>query len=201
MIHLIIGGARSGKSAFAEKTVLNQSAVHVYIATATALDNEMRSRIAHHQQLRSSNWQLIECPLALDKLLLNEAQSISRDPPRHYLIDCLTLWLNNIIYQYDQQLQAINYEPTRAQYEKISAEIENTITDFIEQLSAFKNTHINITLVSNEVGLGIIPMGIISRLFLDHCGRLNQKVAQLADRVTLITAGLPLELKSPQKSL
>jgi len=201
MIHLIIGGARSGKSAFAEKTVLNQSTVPVYIATATALDNEMRSRIAHHQQLRSSNWHLLECPIALDKLLLSEAQYISQDPPRHYLIDCLTLWLNNIIYQYDQQLLAANYEPTRAQYEKISAGIENTITDFIEQLSAFKNTNINITLVSNEVGLGIIPLGIISRLFLDHCGRLNQKVAQLADRVTLITAGLPLDLKSPEKGL
>ncbi|MFT7053779.1 MAG: adenosylcobinamide kinase/adenosylcobinamide-phosphate guanylyltransferase [Psychromonas sp.] len=201
MIHLIIGGARSGKSAFAEKTVLNQSALPVYIATATALDNEMCSRIAHHQQLRSSNWQLIECPIALDKLLLSEAQHISQDTPRHYLIDCLTLWLNNIIYQYDQQLQVVNYEPTRVQYEKISAGIENTITDFIEQLSAFKSANINITLVSNEVGLGIIPLGIISRLFLDHCGRLNQKVAQLANRVTLITAGLPLDLKSPQKGL
>ncbi|MFT6926909.1 MAG: adenosylcobinamide kinase/adenosylcobinamide-phosphate guanylyltransferase [Psychromonas sp.] len=201
MIHLIIGGARSGKSAFAEKTVLNQAAVPVYIATATALDNEMQSRIAHHQQLRSSNWQLMECPLALDKLLLNEAQYINQGTPRHYLIDCLTLWLNNIIYQYDQQLLASNYEPGRVQYEKISAGIENTIADFIEQLSAFKNTNVNITLVSNEVGLGIIPLGIISRLFLDHCGRLNQKVAQLADRVTLITAGLPLDLKSPQQEL
>jgi len=201
MIHLIIGGARSGKSAFAEKTVLNQTAVPVYIATATALDNEMRSRIAHHQRLRSSNWHLLECPLALDKLLLSEAQYINQDAPRHYLIDCLTLWLNNIIFQYDQQLLASNYEPTREQYEKISAGIENTITDFIEQLSTFKNTNINITLVSNEVGLGIIPMGIISRLFLDHCGRLNQQVAQLADRVTLITAGLPLDLKSPEKGL
>jgi len=81
MIHLIIGGARSGKSAFAEKTVLNQSTVPVYIATATALDNEMRSRIAHHQQLRSSNWHLLECPIALDKLLLSEAQYISQEPP------------------------------------------------------------------------------------------------------------------------
>ncbi|HEY5715812.1 MAG TPA: bifunctional adenosylcobinamide kinase/adenosylcobinamide-phosphate guanylyltransferase [Psychromonas sp.] len=201
MIHLIIGGARSGKSAFAEKTLLSECATPVYIATASALDNEMRSRIAHHQQSRSSNWRLIECPLELGKLLLNEAQHISQGSPRHYLIDCLTLWLNNIIYQYDKQLSAINYEPTIEQYEKISAGIENAIADFIEQLSAVKNSNINITLVSNEVGLGITPLGIISRLFIDHCGRLNQRVAQLADRVTLITAGLPLDLKSPGKIL
>jgi len=193
MIHLILGGARSGKSAFAEQSVLDKCDNPVYIATATAIDAEMQARISHHQQLRADKWQLHECPLKLTELLMTAAQNSHS----HYLLDCLTLWLNNLIFEYDNELRAADYHPTPEQYRQISRAIEQSLDAFIEQLQLFKSRRINITLVSNEIGLGIMPLGIISRLFVDHCGRLNQRVAQLADRVTLITAGIALDLKSP----
>jgi len=193
MIHLILGGARSGKSAFAEQSVLDQSDNPVYIATATAIDAEMQARISHHQQLRADSWQLYECPLELTALLMAETKNNGHS---HYLIDCLTLWLNNLIFEYDNELRGADYSPTVEQYRQISSSIDRSLTAFIEQLLLLKRQRIDITLVSNEVGLGIMPLGIVSRLFMDHCGRLNQRVAQLADRVTLITAGIALELKS-----
>ncbi len=169
MITLILGGARSGKSRYAEKLAAATQQPVLYIATATASDAEMSARIAHHQQQRPATWQLQECSLDLIDALANEAQQ-----HQTILIDCLTLWLNNQLFHFPAQ----NF-----------SELFDGLVNQLESANA------DIILVANEVGLGIIPLGEISRTFVDEAGRLNQRIAQVADNVLFIAAGLPLVLK------
>ncbi|WP_019025830.1 bifunctional adenosylcobinamide kinase/adenosylcobinamide-phosphate guanylyltransferase [Colwellia piezophila] len=184
MIHFVLGGARSGKSRFAEQqvTALSQSQQKsaVYIATATAIDAEMDTRIIKHQSDRGDNWQLIECPLSLADTLSNLKNN------NIYLVDCLTLWLNNHLY-------AVHKENRTAQGKYLQTEIDKLIKRLV-LLNA------DIVIVSNEVGLGVIPMGESTRLYVDYCGWLNQKVAGIADKVTLVTAGIPMTIKADNKS-
>ena len=188
MIHFILGGARSGKSRYAEQQTLLQADKNnppVYIATATITDDEMKARIAKHQSDRYGNWQLIECPLELTACI--EKASTGKT----YLLDCLTLWLNNQLYlaETEQQTQGLNSSHIE---QRLKSEIDLFITTLSEHFS--DDSH-HIVIVSNEVGLGVIPMGETTRLFVDYCGWLNQAVAKIAQRVTLVTAGLPLTLK------
>ena len=180
MIHFILGGARSGKSRFAEQQTLELSVKHgkktVYIATATAIDPEMDNRIVQHQKDRGDSWQLIECPLALAERLSD------LDNNNVYLLDCLTLWLNN-------QLYAIHEGSRDQQAQHLQTEIDRLAT----RLAAIDA---DIVIVSNEIGLGVIPMGESTRLYVDYCGWLNQKVAEVSDKVTLVTAGIPLCIKN-----
>ena len=178
--HLILGGARSGKSSFAEACAKKMAMQHNlklhYVATATAFDKEMQKRIAHHQQLRQQEhllrWHEQECPTQLVDLLPTfSAQDV-------VLIDCLTLWLNNLIFAQGEQ-------PDETMLKK---QIEEFVFA-VEQCPA------QLLMVANEVGLGIIPMGEVSRLFVDHAGWLNQKLAKGVQQVTFIAAGLPLPLK------
>ena len=173
-IELILGGARSGKSSLAESKVieLSQHRAKHYVATAIAFDQEMQHRIEQHQQSRGQGWIEHECPLALPTLV-GQFQS-----DQVVLVDCLTLWLNNVIYNQGQTLSALA--------------IERNIACLVDALST---TRADIVLVSNEVGLGVVPLGEISRLFVDHAGWMNQAIANVADKVTLVTAGLPLVLK------
>lgn len=168
-ISLIIGGARSGKSKFAEEQAIKNGLSVSYIATATVVDEEMQSRILHHQARRPGDWILHECPLALTELLEIEAQK-----EQTILVDCLTLWLNNHLY-------------------------ENPKQDFSLLVSSLCNSALNakarVIFVANEVGLGIIPLGEITRQFVDEAGRLNQQLAKVSDNVTFMVAGLPLVLK------
>jgi adenosylcobinamide kinase/adenosylcobinamide-phosphate guanylyltransferase len=180
MIHLVLGGARSGKSRFAEQQTLElsikQGKQAVYIATATAIDPEMNTRIAQHQSDRGESWQLIECPLIL-------AETMSDiDNNNVYLLDCLTLWLNN-------QLYAAHEESREQQAQHLKTEIDKLVT-------RLASVDADIIIVSNEIGLGVIPMGESTRLYVDYCGWLNQKVAGVSDKVTLVTAGIPLCIKS-----
>ena len=188
MIHFILGGARSGKSRYAEQQTLLQSDKNnppVYIATATATDNEMKARIVKHKSDRDSHWQLIECPLELTACIKNAS------PDKTYLLDCLTLWLNNQLYlaETEQQTQGLSSSHIE---QRLKSEIDLFITALNEQ---FSDNNQYIVIVSNEVGLGVIPMGETTRLFVDYCGWLNQAVAKIAQRVTLVTAGIPLTLK------
>ncbi|EGU31464.1 adenosylcobinamide kinase/adenosylcobinamide-phosphate guanylyltransferase [Vibrio sp. N418] len=172
-LHLILGGARSGKSSYAESCVL-ADAKHRrhYVATATQTDQEMSQRIAHHQARRDESWQLHECPIAVADLLSNFT---SQDV---VLIDCLTLWMSNIIFEHGKTAE------------------EAAINQHVAQLvGALSNSPATIILVSNEVGLGIIPMGEVTRLFVDHAGWMNQAIAKVADKVTFVAAGLPMTLK------
>lgn len=173
MITLILGGARSGKSRFAEQLASNSQLPVVYIATATELDEEMATRIEHHQHNRPSDWRLRECPLDLAIALQEETQQ-----PQTILVDCLTLWLNNQLFENPEQDFAALFD------------------ELVTSLSA---NNAKVIFVANEVGLGIIPLGEVSRKFVDEAGRLNQKIAQIADNVFFVAAGLPLLLKGNAK--
>ena len=164
---LVLGGARSGKSAFAEKMIGDSGLTRIYLATATADDDEMRNRIMHHRMQRGDGWLTVEEPLALVDALTREATH-----GRAVLVDCLTLWLSNLMFaERDPDVEA------------------RRLTRF---LGAAKYP---VVLVSNEVGLGLVPETPLGRNFRDAQGRLNQIVAANVPNVVFIAAGLPLWLK------
>lgn len=164
---LVLGGARSGKSAFAEQLVGDSGLSRVYLATATAGDDEMKSRIAHHRARRGEGWVTVEEPLGLGDALTREATR-----GRAVLVDCLTLWLSNLMLAgRDPEVEA------------------RRLTRF---LGVAKYP---IIFVSNEVGLGLVPETPLGRSFRDAQGRLNQIVAATVPNVVFIAAGLPLWLK------
>ncbi|EHU1358154.1 bifunctional adenosylcobinamide kinase/adenosylcobinamide-phosphate guanylyltransferase [Acinetobacter baumannii] len=169
MLQLILGGARSGKSRLAEQTAISMQLAVTYVATAQALDPEMQSRIVHHQNQRPAHWSLVEEPLFLAKTL----QKIDR-PNQIILVDCLTLWLTNLLLLEDQNIQQFECE----QLLKILPTLESEVI-----------------LVSNETGLGVVPLGEISRRFVDEAGRLHQALGQIADKVVFCVAGFPMILK------
>jgi len=181
MNELILGGARSGKSALAEKRAVDAGLRVVYLATAEARDSEMARRIAHHRERRPADWGCAEEPLHLAAKLRELAT-----PETCILVDCLTLWLSNLLFA---GLAAKQAEAGEA----IDCPLFRAETDaLIETLPQLPG---HVILVSNEVGWGIVPMHPVSRLFADEQGRLNQRVAAVCERVTLVAAGLPLSLK------
>ena len=169
MLQLILGGARSGKSRLAEKIALESGLNVIYIATAQPLDEEMQERILHHQESRPREWQVIEEPLYLsEKLQEIDAQN------QLILIDCLTLWMSNLLLQDASEL-------LMSQCQKL--------------LTILPNLKSEIILVSNETGLGVVPMGNISRKFIDESGRLHQQIGQIVQIVVFCVAGFPIILK------
>ena len=168
MIELIIGGARSGKSEYALTKAQGLAGKQTFVATAEAKDGEMQSRIDRHQNERGADWHLIEEPLDLSSLI----QQFTADDI--VLVDCLTLWLTNWLCSDTPELWTREKEA------------------FIESL---ERSPANWLLVSNEVGMGVTPMGELSRQFVDECGWLHQALAQAADRVTMVMFGLPQTLK------
>lgn len=177
---LVLGGARSGKSAYAE-ALAGASGKHcLYLATARAGDDEMRARIAQHRAQRPQHWPTIEEPLALGRVLREHGQ-----PDNLLLIDCLTLWLSNLLFA-----QATDFPEVGVITLPEIFHIERaSLLDALDRASG------DIVLVSNEVGMGIVPVGAVSRCYADEAGRLNQAVAACCDRVVLVVAGLPLVLK------
>lgn len=172
-VHLVLGGARSGKSAYAEQLASASELAVTYIATAQVYDDEFAKRIAHHQERRPKDWQLIESPFNLATTLKTHAKENTV-----VIVDCLTLWLAQCICPDCERPENVSWEQER--------------TDFLNVLSSLKGS---IILVSNEVGMGIVPLGEINRQFQDEQGRFNQSVAKIADKVSFIAAGLPLKLK------
>lgn len=181
MRELIFGGARSGKSALAEKRALESGMRVVYVATAQALDAEMRQRIAHHRARRPASWGLVESPLNLAATLRQHAAA-----DVCLLVDCLTLWLSNLLFAGAAARQAEMGTP-------LDCPLLRDETQAV--LAALPLLPGKVILVSNEVGWGIVPMAAVSRLFADEQGRLNQRVAAVCERVTLVAGGLPLTLK------
>lgn len=173
MIELVLGGARSGKSRYAQQQAIDSGKQVVYIATAEAGDAEMQIRIKRHRQDRPQHWQTIEEPIKL-------AETIKKNSGDNVclLVECLTLWLTNILFDKKGELQ-------QAKFEKESNALFNALSTFSGQL----------ILVTNEVGLGIVAMDKMTRRFVDEAGFLHQKIASLSDRVVLVTAGLPQVLK------
>ena len=177
---LVLGGARSGKSAHAERLAAQSGCEVVYIATARAGDGEMADRIAHHRRSRPLHWTTVEEPL-----LLADAIARHSTPSTVVLVDCLTLWLSNLMFS-DGRIYpdtgAISLPPL------LGAQ-RAALLDVLARAAG------DIVLVSNEVGMGIVPMGAVSRSFADEAGRLNQSLAAACDRVFFVAAGLPLTLK------
>lgn len=166
---LILGGVKSGKSRLAEQRAINSKLAVYYVATARADDSEMQQRIALHQQQRPAHWTTIEVPLNLAAAL---QQQDSAD--KCILVDCLTLWLTNLLLSDDENL------------------LTNEIQLLLETLPTLQA---DIILVSNETSMGIVPMGELTRRFCDEAGRLHQQLAALMDNVILTVAGLPHALK------
>ncbi|MFV3125992.1 bifunctional adenosylcobinamide kinase/adenosylcobinamide-phosphate guanylyltransferase [Niveispirillum sp. KHB5.9] len=164
---LVLGGARSGKSRMAESLITGLPGPWTYIATAQAFDEEMRERIRHHRGDRGEGWVTIEEPMDLVGAL-TRADAAGRP----VLVDCLTLWLTNIMLE----------------GRDVAAESARLL-DMLGQLA------VPAVMVGNEVGLGIVPDNRLSRLFRDHAGRLHQDIARVADKVLFMAAGLPMHLK------
>ncbi len=172
MIELILGGARSGKSRYAEHRAAQSNKEVFYIATASAGDDEMAKRILKHQQQRPQHWQVIEEPIHLAATL-----KLHDQPNRVFLVDCLTLWLSNILFSNNEEhLNSFCSEKTR-------------LLNLLPTLTA------DVVFVSNEVGQGITPMNAMARQFIDEAGLLHQDIAQLSQLVNFITAGLAQQLK------
>lgn len=165
---LVLGGARSGKSRYAEALMETEPAPWAYVATAEALDDEMRARIALHRARRAEGWQTFDAPLALAATL----EALPPDQP--VLVDCLTLWLTNHLLG--------------------GADLDHEGDALLDALSARSGLTV---CVANEVGLGIVPDNALARRFRDAAGRLNQKVAARAARVVMMVAGLPMIVKAP----
>jgi adenosylcobinamide kinase/adenosylcobinamide-phosphate guanylyltransferase len=179
---LILGGARSGKSALAERYAAESGLAVTYLATAEAHDDEMRRRIAHHRTQRPGDWRCVEETLHLAACLRRLAA-----PGTCILVDCLTLWLSNLFFAGRAAAQA---EAGQAIDCPLLAGEATALLEALPQLPG------RIIIVSNEVGWGIVPMNPVSRVFADEQGRLNQRVAAVCDKVTLVAAGLPLTLKA-----
>jgi adenosylcobinamide kinase/adenosylcobinamide-phosphate guanylyltransferase len=167
-LHLILGGARSGKSRFGEN-IINQAGGGIYIATGRAWDDEMANRIDLHKQSRGDLWQTIEEPLELCSAL----RTCDTANGKPVLVDCLTMWLTNLMLE-DRDIEA----------------------EFTALCDLLPTLGVPVLLVSNEVGFGIVPENAMARSFRDHAGRLHQRIAALADRVTLVVAGIPMPVKS-----
>lgn len=163
-VSLVLGGARSGKSAYAEKLIVAAAGGGTYIATAEARDAEMRARIAEHRRRRGDVWWTVEAPRDIVGPLRTERAPI--------LVDCLTVWLSNLMEAETDAVQACDA--------------------LAAGLAEAKGP---VVLVANEVGLGIVPDNALARRFRDLAGRLNQQVAEQADQVVFVAAGLPMRLK------
>jgi adenosylcobinamide kinase/adenosylcobinamide-phosphate guanylyltransferase len=165
---LVLGGARSGKSAHAERLARDTGLARVYVATAQAFDDEMRERIARHRADRAADdWRTVEEPIGLPAVLAREAR-----PDTVLLVDCLTLWLTNLMLG-----------------ERDIAAMQSAL------LAMLRGARGPVILVSNEVGLGLVPETLLGRRFRDAQGRLNQAIAAAVPRVVFVAAGLPLTLK------
>ena len=166
---LVLGGARSGKSAFAEKLVEDAEAEggSVYIATAQAFDDEMRARIKAHQNRRGTAWTTMEVPMDLTYALKSDACC-----GRVVLIDCLTLWITNLMMA--------------------GKNVDNAVAELCATIPSLTARTV---FVSNEIGLGIVPENDMARAFRDHAGAAHQKLAEVCNRVVFVAAGLPLTMK------
>lgn len=171
MLELILGGARSGKSLLAERLATGSGLECAYIATATAGDVEMAARIREHRERRSGFVRTIEEPFQLARAIKEQMR-----PDRCLLVDCLTLWLTNVLLADDPAV----FVREREQLLQVLAGVEGRVL-----------------LVSNEVGLGVVPMDPLSRRFVDESGRLHQSIAALSQRTIFVIAGLPQVLKGP----
>ncbi|MEG0873796.1 MAG: bifunctional adenosylcobinamide kinase/adenosylcobinamide-phosphate guanylyltransferase [Clostridiales bacterium] len=181
---LITGGARSGKSTFAEELALKAGDKILYVATAKAIDEEMVDRIKRHQARRPKSWETLEAYKNLGSIL--PEKSTGRDA---ILLDCITIMSTNIIFDDPvMQKEEVPFEEMLRVEEDLMVEID----DFIR---CFDKLNADLYLVTNEVGMGLVPEYPLSRFYRDALGRVNQKLGHAADEVWLVVAGIPLQVK------
>lgn len=178
MIKLVIGGARSGKSTFAE-SLYNGVRDVVFIATAKADDQEMEDRIKHHRSSRPSDWRTYEGTDSLHGAMGDE---------KHYLLDCITILTSNIMFDLTGESEYIDDALSRQVEERVAAVIDELLAMIIER-------DLDLVMVTNEVGMSLVPEHHISRVFRDIQGRINQRLAMRADEVYLVCAGIPVRIK------
>ena len=179
---LVLGGARSGKSDFAQSLISHSAGKVLYVATATASDEEMRSRIAAHRAGRPENWETLEVPKQVGEALL------AAPPADWILLDCMTLLVNNILVGFSEPLLESDYY----------AAVDEELDDLLDAISL---SQANWVIVSNEVGLGLVPAYPMGRFFRDALGRVNQRLAQAADTVLFMVAGIPMLVKGESPKL
>lgn len=179
----VFGGARSGKSALAERLAQASGKEVVYLATSHAGDDEMAARIARHQERRPPHWRTVEEATALAATLRRLCT-----PERIVLVDCLTLWLSNLMFSAHMDYPEVGPIDLTPLFTTERA----ALLEFLDEPAAGE-----VIFVSNEVGMGIVPYGAVSRAYADEAGRLNQDVAARCERVLFVAAGLPLALKGP----
>ena len=165
---LVLGGARSGKTGFAERLAMRMGEKPAYLATATALDGEMRERVRTHQAQRSGRFTTVEEPVDLSAAIRKSAKAHDV-----ILVDCLTLWITNMLGE--------------------SIDVADAVDELAATLGQVTTTRV--ILVSNEVGLGIVPDNELSRYFRDLAGSTHQRLAEICDDVSFVVAGLPMVLK------
>ncbi|MGR6761545.1 bifunctional adenosylcobinamide kinase/adenosylcobinamide-phosphate guanylyltransferase [Paenibacillus sp. T2-29] len=183
---LVTGGARSGKSGFAERLCMARAPRACYIATAQAYDVEMKERIALHRLQRDSagyDWQTLEEAQALPELLRQLGNAQASQPASMVLVDCLTLWLSNVLLAAGEDGETV----ARAAMDELATAVEQYPGSLV--------------IVTNEVGDGIVPEYPLGRLYRDLSGIMNQRIARLCDEVFLVTAGIPVELKQLEYKL
>ena len=186
---LILGGARSGKSAFAERLAASSGQPVAFIATATASDNEMRARIARHRASRPRDWHTLEEPLDLASAVRQASELADV-----LLLDCITLWLGNVLLQESGHPEKDN----EAEFHTASKLFDERALKEIEALLAVVKSlapRKTLIAVTNEVGLGIVPAYPLGILYRDTLGYVNQRLAQAADRVYLMVAGIAIDIK------
>jgi adenosylcobinamide kinase / adenosylcobinamide-phosphate guanylyltransferase len=184
-ITLLLGGARSGKSHWAQETARKTATKVLFVATATADDEDMRLRIAKHKQDRPSTWRTLEAPTRIGRQIEEAAGDAEL-----VIIDCITLLVNNVFCRYDEKT-----------FDTIEDSVleKQVVSETQELIACLKKVNASFIIVSNEVGLGVVPAYRMGRLYRDCLGRANQMLAQTADEVFLLVAGIPMTVKSQNK--
>ena len=186
-IHLIVGGARSGKSTYAEKCAIESNQTVTYIATALVTDENMERRIEKHKESRPSSWPTIEQYKHFGDL----DQKAAFQASKVFLLDCLTIMMSNLMFDQDVDYDQISPEAL----EQVEIRIWNEVETL---LRVMQSNDKELIIVSNEVGMGLVPSYLLGNYFRDISGRINQKVANIADEVTFVIVGQPLKLKGGQ---
>jgi adenosylcobinamide kinase / adenosylcobinamide-phosphate guanylyltransferase len=204
---LVLGGARSGKSTFAERFAAREAALPMgappqtaagrvtYLATSETNDPEMASRVAAHRAGRSAAWTTVECPLEVAAAVRSSAAAPV------FLLDCVTFWVSNLLFAAGDLGGTVPEGLGNFDKQFIAPEVEDAVARRVtgaldDLLAALRETGATLIAVSNEVGLGVVPEYPIARLYRDELGRANRRLAEAADEVYLLVAGIPLELKA-----
>lgn len=182
-IILVTGGARSGKSNFAEKLCIDQNNSTAYIATSIPFDDEMKDRVKKHKESRPQDWKTYE--------IYKDIYSIIKEISNNHetvILDCVTLLVNNLMFTYDMDIDKANQE----QINELEKYIKDQVKKLIEEI---KKTNLYFVVVTNELGMAVVPDNKLSRVYTDIVGRINQQIASQSDEVYFVVSGIPMKIK------